>query len=106
MPQYLYACDEHPKEHPTQEINHGMTEEPEVKCEECDGKMHKRPQAMRFYMDPFDVLTSWSTENWRRHKARSKGHKAPRFSPDKVNMPDAGIPGKSFETRSYKDGKL
>lgn len=104
MPTYLYACDKEPKEHPPKEIVHKMQEEPEVVCEECGSKMHKRPQSMRFYFSPFDVLTSWSEENWRRYKARSKGKRADRFSPDKINMPEAGVPQKLFDTRSKKNG--
>jgi len=99
MPTYVYGCDKN-KDHEKKEVVHKMSEDPEVKCEECGSKMHKVPQPMRFYFSPFDVLTSWSEENWRLAKARSRGHKAPRFSPDKVNMPGAGISGKDFNTRS------
>lgn len=101
MPVYLYACDKKPKKHPTQEVNHRMSDSPDIRCTKCGGRMHKRPQSMRFSFSPFDVLTSWSNENWRRYKARSRGYKAPRFSPDVINMPESGIPQKEFNTRRY-----
>lgn len=102
MPTYVYACKD--KDHPVKETVHKMSEDPEILCETCKTKMHRKPQRMRFYINPFDVLADWSHENLKRYQARKRGHKgdlAKRFSPDHVNRPQ-GLPGRDFDTRSNK----
>lgn len=40
MPEYLYSCGEH-----TQSVFHLMKEEPEILCNVCKKRMHRRPMA-------------------------------------------------------------
>ena len=100
MPTYVYGCKD--KSHPRKEVVHKISEDPVIKCDVCKEKMHRVPQPMRFHLSPFEVLTDWSIENYNRFRARARGEKAPRFSPDHVNRPGAGVPQKDFDTRRYK----
>ena len=103
MPTYVYGCSDSIKEHPRIEITHGMHENPVLCCEVCGAKMQRIPQSVRFYMNPGEILTEWMDENYKRYRARKKGKKADRFSPDKVMMPGAGLPAKYAHTRRRKE---
>lgn len=98
MPVYVYGCTKN-KQHPRKEVVHKITEDPVIQCEACGAKMQRVPQPMTFHMLAFDVLTAWSTEGLRRLKMRKAGMKIEKFSPDTVNMPGRGIPGKDFNYR-------
>jgi len=104
MPTYIYGCDAD-KTHPRKEVIHSITANPAVKCDECGSAMHRVPQSMRFYLSPHGIHIDWMRENYSRYRARKRGHKRPRFSPDHVNKPGSGLPQKDFETRQYKKRK-
>ena len=100
MPTYVYGCPES-NDHPRKEVVHKMAENPVIKCDTCGTVMHRIPQSIRFYMSPYQVLTDWCDENWRRYKARKQGRRAERFSPDVIMSPSP-LAGKDFEHRRAK----
>ncbi len=99
MPTYVYGCSKNIQDHPRIEIAHGMHENPVLCCEICGASMRRIPQSVRVYFNPGEILTEWMDENYKRYRARKKGKKAPRFSPDNVMKPGAGIPAKYAHTR-------
>ena len=92
---YVYGCDD--REHPRKEIVHKMGENPVVLCDECGKKMHRIPQAHRFYMQPEEVLVDWMDDNYRRWRK-----KKPLRSPDRVKRPGKPIPQRDYEFRKRK----
>ena len=87
MPDYVHGCPQN-REHPRQEIVHGMKEDPIITCTVCKSVMQRIPQPFRFALSAFEILGDWSKENLRRYKLRKRGYNVPRFSPDHVNRPD------------------
>lgn len=81
-----------------------MTASPVVICghDGCTSTMHRVPQAMRFYLNANDIHTEWMDENYVRYRARKKGIRRPRFSPDVVMKPGSGLPQKDYDTRNYR----
>ena len=101
MPTYVYGCSAHISDHPRLEITHGMHENPVLCCSVCGAEMRRIPQSTRFYMNPEQIIVDYLDENYKRYRARKKGQKAPRFSPDKVMRPE-GIPSKDAQHRRRK----
>jgi hypothetical protein len=90
MAVYEYGCPE--KSHPRITVNHGMKENPEIRCPICKKNMFRIPQPFRFYLNPLEILRDWSEANWSRKK---RGE--PR---EEYNVSSKiGLPQKDFDTR-------
>jgi hypothetical protein len=92
MPTYIYGCRNDPL-HPTLEIDLSYDNDPEVACPVCGGPMGRIPQKFRFGFNPFEILTDWMDDNYRRWRTGQ-----PRT--DVANRPSTPLPGKDFNTRS------
>lgn len=75
-----------------------MMEDPEILCEVCGKRMHRIPQGGRWYINPQSIIVDYLDENYKRYRARKRGKKAERFSPDKINRP-SGMPQRDYHTR-------
>jgi hypothetical protein len=53
--QYVYGCKVD-KDHPRQEVRHGMTEVVRLACSVCGEEMTRVPQPFMWGRRPFDVL--------------------------------------------------
>lgn len=74
MPTYVYGC---PGGHRV-EIVHRMSDEPDVICEICGAVMHRIPQAVQHYRNPWYTLLDIADKryvSWRekRRKGLLKG---------------------------------
>jgi hypothetical protein len=88
MPEYVYGCSKD-KTHERVTVVHRFGDNPLIECTSCRAPMQRIPQAFRFGRAAITIYYDWCEENWRRLKARKNGKNAPRFSPDKINTPDA-----------------
>ena len=92
MPRYEYRCSlcEH-----REEVIHSIHADPEVTCVECGETMRRVPQVpLAIARSPIEVMYAWMDENYRRFRARKKGKRAPKFSPDHINSPEATSRGR------------
>ena len=96
MPTYVYGCPED-RDHPQQEIVHGMNANPTVKCAECGAVMHRVPQPFRWSMNAGELLTEWMDDNYRRKRAGKPLH-----SPDLVKRPYKPIPQVNYQEPKKK----
>jgi len=88
---YVYTCPTH-KDLRIDKA-HSMTEDPVYLCPFCGEQLHRVPQVPAGIMhSPMDTFFEWNDENYKRMRARKRGHHAPRFSPDHVNRPYGGLP--------------
>ena len=74
MPVYVYGCDED-KEHERVETVHSMNEDPEMICEQCGSAMHRIPQVVTHYNNPYNTLLGMMDkkyQDWRMWKNGSK----------------------------------
>lgn len=69
MPMYVYRCAICLTE---RDVVHGFHDDPEVVCVGCGGVMRRRPQAVRFYHNPNDVLYDKLDQRYREYRARRR----------------------------------
>jgi len=72
MPLYVYGCTKD-REHPTQEIVHGLLETVDIRCEVCGHAMKRIPQLFRQARRPADVLAEKLEKRFADYK-RGKRH--------------------------------
>jgi hypothetical protein len=70
MPTYVYGCDD--KEHMRIEIIHGMIEDPTIICGTCGQQMHRIPQAVEHYHNPFYTLLDHMDKRYTDWRMRRK----------------------------------
>ena len=70
MPEYLYGCEV--KEHPRVYTIHGVGEIVDMRCSVCGKKMHRIPQAFRWYKNPGMVLLDHLDDKYREWRGKQK----------------------------------
>lgn len=66
---YVYGCPTS-KDHPREEVRHGMNEAPRLLCLVCKAEMRRIPQAFTWGHRPFDVLLDRLETNYRNNRKR------------------------------------
>ncbi len=66
---YVYGCPID-KDHPRQEVRHGMNETPRLLCETCKAEMRRVPQTFTWGHRPFDVLLDRLETKYRENRYR------------------------------------
>lgn len=69
---YVYACDHG---HEQLEVEHGMNENPDIRCPDCDDLMHRVPQSFTWGHNPGQVLLEKMHERGRILKIKKQMEK-------------------------------
>lgn len=70
---YVYTCSTHTAHR--EEVIHSMQASPVVPCPLCGEQMHRVPQAVRWYLNPGDVLLNQLDDGYRKYRARKARQK-------------------------------
>lgn len=71
MPIYVYGCDAN-RQHPRREVQHSMAASPEIRCRKCGSKMHRVPQRVDFYQNPFEILSARADREFAQYKNKRR----------------------------------
>lgn len=74
MARYVYGCAE--KDHPRREVEHGMQENPVIRCAVCGGVMRRIPQGFRWGYAPADVWNDHVNREFGKWRQKEKKRRA------------------------------
>lgn len=98
MVDYTFQC---PECHEVTTVTRSIKDGPPSDLEHCGREMVRKYRPVKTVaFSHQQMLLDWNEENYRRMRARAQGKHAPRFSPDHVKQPGAGLPMQSWNARS------